>query len=204
MRGFASSTVGTRRQAEVRGWRWPWEQGSREEPASQPASEASEPVVPTEDLYPVITERPNSGGTGGGPEAVDGVVQAVHQECSGQPDDRPEVSEVTRNTGRCKTCLRADLEIIHAKRRKGQTFRSISFEHGIPMTSLIRHFRHSGIGRSSVSNEAHAPISENGRRTGPEEPPEGADPLLWELGHLRKVAQRTLARAVRTKLKLDT
>ena len=56
----------------MRRWRWPWERGGREEPASQPASEASKSVVPTEDPDPVITERPNSGGTGGGPVAVMG------------------------------------------------------------------------------------------------------------------------------------
>ncbi len=52
------------------------------------------------------------------------MVQAVHQECSTQPDDHPAVTEVIRNTGRCTTCLRVDVEIIHAKRCKGQTLRS--------------------------------------------------------------------------------
>ena len=42
------------------------------------------------------------------------------------------------------------------------------------------------------------PISENGRNTGTDASPEGADPLLWELAQLRKVAQGALATAART------
>jgi len=36
-------------------------------------------------------------------------------------------------------------------------------------------------------------ISENWRCTGADAPPEDADPLLWELGQLRKLAQGALA-----------
>ncbi len=106
---------------------------------------------------------------------------------------------MSRNTGRCTTCLRADVEIIHAKRRKGQTLRAISFEHGVPMTSLVRHFRHSGIVSNSDNNTEEAPIPENWRCPAADAPPEGADPLLWELGQLRKTAQGALAYAARTR-----
>jgi hypothetical protein len=41
-------------------------------------------------------------------------------------------------------------------------------------------------------------VSEIWRRADAEMPPEGADPLLWELGQLRKVAQDALAQAART------
>jgi DNA repair exonuclease SbcCD ATPase subunit len=40
-------------------------------------------------------------------------------------------------------------------------------------------------------------VSEIWRRADAEMPPEGADPLLWELGQLRKVAQDALAHAAR-------
>jgi hypothetical protein len=68
-----------------------------------------------------------SGGDSGGGEAV-----AVGG--TSQPEERLQVSESRRNVPKshqCKTCLRPDVEIINAKRRKGQTLRLISFEHGI-------------------------------------------------------------------------
>jgi hypothetical protein len=99
----------------------------------------------------------------------------------------------------CTTCFHPDAEAINAKRRKGQTLRSISREHGIPTTSLVRHFKHSGIRSVGGDNVEQVPISENGRNTGTDAPPEGADPLLWELGQLRKVAQGALAHATRTR-----
>ena len=43
------------------------------------------------------------------------------------------------------------------------------------------------------------PISENGRNIGTDAPPEGADPLLWELSQLRQVAQGALATAAKTR-----
>jgi hypothetical protein len=49
------------------------------------------------------------------------------------------------------------------------------------------------------SNTDQAPFSENWRCSATDAPPEGADPLLWELGHLRKVAQGALAHAARTR-----
>jgi phage FluMu protein Com len=48
-------------------------------------------------------------------------------------------------------------------------------------------------------NAERVPISENGRSTGTDAPPEGTDPLLWELGQLRKVAQGALATAASTR-----
>ncbi len=178
----------------MRRWHWPWERGSQ----GQPEPEAGERAAPAENPSGVSAEPLDSGGA----EAVHAVVQAVHQECSSQPDDHPAASEVPRNTGRCLTCPRPDVEIIHAKRRKGQTLRSISSEHGIPLSSLFRHFKHIGSSDDDDSNTEQVPISENWRNGGTggtDGPPEGADALLWELGQLRKVAQRTLARAEKTR-----
>ena len=42
-------------------------------------------------------------------------------------------------------------------------------------------------------------LSETWRRVDAESQPEGTDPLLWELGQLRKVAQDALAHAARTR-----
>ena len=41
-------------------------------------------------------------------------------------------------------------------------------------------------------------LSESWRRADAETPPEGTDPLFWELGQLRKVAQDALAHAAKT------
>ena len=41
-------------------------------------------------------------------------------------------------------------------------------------------------------------LSESWRCADAETPPEGTDPLFWELGQLRKLAQDALARAART------
>jgi hypothetical protein len=73
------------------------------------------------------------------------------------------------------------------------------------MTSLVRHFKHSGIG--SNSDTAQAPVSETGGSPpleGNTVPPENADPLLRELGQLRKIAQAALAHAARTRNPLAT
>ncbi len=67
------------------------------------------------------------------------------------------------------------------------------------MTSLVRHFKHSGVVSNDDSNTEQAPVSENWRCTGADAPPEGADPLLWELGQLRKTAQGALAYATKTR-----
>jgi hypothetical protein len=56
-----------------------------------------------------------------------------------------------------------------------------------------------GLLADSDSNTDQAPLSENWRCSATDAPPEGADPLLWELGHLRKVAQGALAHAARTR-----
>ena len=42
-------------------------------------------------------------------------------------------------------------------------------------------------------------LSETWRRVDAETQPEGTDPLLWEIGQLRKVAQDALAHAARTR-----
>jgi hypothetical protein len=159
----------------VKWWRWPWERGNREEPGSQPELEASEPVVPTEDPYPVITEQPNSGGTGGGEEAVHGVVQVVHQGCSGQPDDRSEASEVTRNTGRCTTCLvltwKSSTPCAARARRFGSSHLSM-----VLMLHLCATLSTVVLAAEPGSNVKQVPISENRRGPTAETPPEGADP----------------------------
>jgi hypothetical protein len=62
------------------------------------------------------------------------------------------------------------------------------------MTSLVRHFKQSGIGSSTGSNMERAPISENWRGAAAEAMPEGADPLQWELDQLREVGPRTSSR----------
>ena len=67
---------------------------------------------------------------------------------------------------------------------------SIAREHGKSEASVRRHRRHRHLrtARSEIWRSGDAEI-----------PPDGADPLLWELGQLRKVAQGALGHAARTR-----
>ncbi len=90
----------------------------------------------------------------------------------------------------CKVCNHPDVEVIDTKQDKGQTGRSIAREYKLSEASVRRHKRHRHLRKT---------MSEIWRRADAEAPPEGTDPLLWELGQLRKVAQDALAHAAKTR-----
>jgi hypothetical protein len=87
-------------------------------------------------------------------------------------------------------CNHPDVEVIDTKQDKGQSGRSIAREYKLSEASVRRHKRH---------RHLRTAVSEIWRRADAETPPEGADPVLWELGQLRKVAQDALAHAARTR-----
>ncbi len=92
----------------------------------------------------------------------------------------------------CRTCAHSEASVINGLLARGQSVRSIARQFGLSEASVRRHKHHvtvySGLDQSTGDS-----------RRSDAAPPEGADPLLWELAQLRKVAQGALAHAARTK-----